>query len=228
MTKIALIADIHSNLEAFEAVLKEIKKAKVKRIFCLGDMVGYCANPNECINLIKKNKIKSVIGNHDYEAISLQNIDWFNPAARDAILWTHKQLTEANKKFLKGLPTYIEFGNMLLVHGSPRDYVYDYIFPDIDEYDLREFFIMAKKEVIAVGHSHIQFIKRFNKNKLLINPGSVGQPRDLNPEAAFCFFDTKDLKVDLKRAKYDIGKAAGKILKANLPRFLAERLYLGR
>ncbi len=227
MTRIALIADIHSNLEAFEAVLKEIKKAKVKKIFCLGDIVGYGTNPNECINLTRKNKIKSVIGNHDYEAISLQNIEWFNPAARDAILWTHKKLTEANKKFLKNLPTYLEFGNMLLVHGSPRDYIYDYIFPDTDEYDLREFFAMAKKEVIAVGHSHIQFAKKFD-NKLIINPGSVGQPRDLNPKAAFCIFDTQTLKVDLKRVKYDIGKAAGKILKAGLPRFLAGRLYLGR
>ena len=227
MTKIALISDIHSNLEAFEAVLKEIKKSKVKKIFCLGDIVGYGASPNQCIELIKKYKIKSVMGNHDYEAINLQSIEWFNPIARDAILWTNKQLTEANKKFLKKLPTYLEFENIFLVHGSPRDNIYEYIFPDVDEFDLREFFAIAKKDVIAVGHSHIQFIKEFN-NKLIINPGSVGQPRDLNNKAAFCFFDTKSLKIDLRRVEYYINKAANKILKAGLPKFLADRLYLGK
>lgn len=227
MTKIVLISDIHSNLEAFESVLKEIKKAKIKNIFCLGDVIGYAANPNECIDLIRKNKIKSIIGNHDYEAINLQNIEWFNPIARDAILWTHKQLTDANKKFLKNLPTYLEFENVFLVHGSPREHLYEYIFPDIDEFDLREFFAIAKKDIIVVGHSHIQFIKKF-QNKLIINPGSVGQPRDLNNKAAFCFFDTKSLKVNLKRIEYNIDKTANKILKAGLPKFLAERLYLGR
>ncbi len=227
MTKIALISDIHSNLEAFEAVLKEIKKSKVKRIFCLGDIVGYGASLNQCIDLIRKNKIKSVMGNHDYEAINLQGIEWFNPIARNAILWTNKQLTEANKKFLKNLPTYLEFENMFLVHGSPREHIYEYIFPDLDEFDLREFFAITKKDVIAVGHSHIQFVKEFD-NKLIINPGSVGQPRDLNNKAAFCFFDTKSLKVDLRRVEYDINKAANKILKAGLPKFLADRLYLGK
>lgn len=227
MTKIVLISDIHSNLEAFEAVLEEIKKSKVKKIFCLGDIVGYGASPNECINLIRKNRIKSIIGNHDYEAIKLQSIEWFNPIAKEAILWTHKQLTEENKKFLKNLPTYLEFENMYLVHGSPRNHIYEYIFPDTDEYDLKEFFIIVKKPVIALGHTHIQFIKKLNK-KIIINPGSVGQPRDLNPKAAFCLFNTKNLKVDLERVKYDIDKAANKILKAGLPKFLSDRLYLGR
>jgi putative phosphoesterase len=227
MTKIALISDIHSNLEAFEVILYEIKKSKVKKIFCLGDIVGYGASPNQCIELIKKYKIKSVMGNHDFEAINLQSIEWFNPIARDAILWTSKQLTEANKKFLKKLPTYLEFENIFLVHGSPRDNIYEYIFPDIDEFDLREFFVITKKDVIAVGHSHIQFVKEFD-NKLIINPGSIGQPRDLNNKAAFCFFDTKSLKVDLRRVEYDINKAANKILKAGLPKFLADRLYLGK
>ena len=103
MTKIALISDIHSNLEALKAVLKEIKKYKTKKIFCLGDVVGYGANPNECIDLVKKNKIISIMGNHDYEAVHLQGTEWFNPVARKAIFWTNKQLTEQNKKFLKNL-----------------------------------------------------------------------------------------------------------------------------
>ncbi|MEK6984404.1 MAG: metallophosphoesterase family protein [Nanoarchaeota archaeon] len=226
MTKIALISDIHSNLEAFKAVLNEIKKAKIRKIFCLGDIVGYGSSPNECIALIRKNKIKSVMGNHDCEAINLQSAEWFNQVARDAILWTHKQLTEANKKFLKSLPTHLKFENIFMVHGSPRDYIYEYIFPDTDESDFREFFAITKKQVLAIGHLHTQFIKKFN-NKLIINPGSVGQPRDLNPKAAFCLFDTKTLKVDLKRIKYNIDKAANKIFKAGLPKFLADRLYLG-
>ena len=226
MAKIALISDIHSNLEAFEAVLKEIKQYKLSKIFCLGDIVGYAANPNECVELIKKNKIKSVMGNHDYEAVNLKNIYWFNPIARIALLWTNKQLTESNKRYLGNLPTYLKFDNIFLVHGSPRDPLSEYISSDIGKSDLEELFAITKKQVIAIGHSHIQFVKKF-KGKLVINPGSVGQPRDLNKKAAYCIFETKSLKVDLLRVEYQIDKVANKILRSRLPRLLAERLYLG-
>ena len=227
MPKIALISDIHSNLEAFKAVLKEIKKLRIKIIFCLGDIVGYGANPNECIGLIRKNKIISIKGNHDHEATLLENIEWFNKDAKQAILWTKEKLTESNSRFLKNLPASLEFENVFLVHGSPRDNLYEYILPDMDDYDYAEFFSLAGKDVIACGHSHIQFFKEFN-NRIMINPGSVGQPRDLNCDAAFCVFDTISTKIDFKRVGYDIERAADKILKANLPRVLASRLYSGR
>lgn len=227
MTKIALISDIHSNLEAFQAVLNEIKKFRIKKIFCLGDIVGYGANPNECIDLIIRNRISSVKGNHDHEAILPETVEWFNEEARQAILWTKEQLKDKNKDFLKNLPTSMDFENMFLVHGSPRDNVYEYIVQDMDDYDYAELFSIAGKEVIACGHSHIQFSKEFN-SKLIVNPGSVGQPRDSNCDAAYCIFDTKTLKVDFKRAKYSIAKAADKIMKAGLPQFLASRLYSGK
>ena len=227
MTKIALISDIHSNLEAFEAVLKEIKKLKIKKTFCLGDIVGYGANPNECVDLIRNNKIISVKGNHDHEATLLENVEWFIDVAREAILWTKKQLTDKNKNFLKNLPASLEFENVLLVHGSPRDNIYDYILQDMEDYDYAEFFSLAGKDVIACGLSHVQFVKEFN-SKLILNPGSVGQPRDLNRDAAFCIFDIKSLKIDFKRVRYNIEKAANKILKVGLPSMLANRLYSGR
>ena len=227
MTKIALISDIHSNLEAFEAVLKEIKKSKISKIFCLGDIVGYGANPNECIDLIRKNKTSSIKGNHDHEATLLENIEWFNEDAKQAILWTKEKRTDSNSKFLKNLPSSLEFENIFLVHGSPRDNFYEYIFPDMEDYDFAELFAIAKKDVIACGHSHIQFSREFN-DKLIINPGSVGQPRDSNPDAAYCIFNTKTLKIEFKRVKYKIEKAAKKILKAGLPQFLASRLYSGK
>jgi predicted phosphodiesterase len=228
MTKIAVIADIHSNLEAFKAVLDDIRKKGVKEIYCTGDIIGYGASPNKCIELVKKHKIKCVSGNHDFYVIDADDISWFTPAGQEALRWTHKKLTKANMNFLKKLPaTRIEKG-IYFVHGSPRDPLHEYVFPESDDWELKKFFSMAKKsKILALGHAHIPFVKKVNGH-LVFNPGSVGQPRDNDSRASYCVFDTDKKKAEFVRVKYEIKKSAEKILKAKLPQSLAERLYLGR
>lgn len=224
--QLAIISDIHSNLEAFKAVLKDIKKRKIKKIYCAGDIVGYGANPEECIDLIKENKITSVMGNHDLCCANLQKIEWFNEYGQKAALYQNKILTLKNKKFLLKLPKIIKKENLFIVHGSPINPLYEYIFPEISAWDLREFFNLTKKPILIMGHTHVPFIQKF-KNKLVINPGSVGQPRDANPKASYCILDTKNLKAKIIKISYNIDIAANKILKAKLPNFLAQRLFLG-
>src|SRR3989338_6257691 len=128
--KIAIIADVHSNLEALEGVLKDISNKDVDDIICLGDIVGYGANPNEVIELIKKKNIKCLKGNHDLNAVTLEKLDWFNDFAKEALKWTNKVLTEENKQFLKELPETLEIkdkeNRLLAVHGSPKDHLYEY------------------------------------------------------------------------------------------------------
>lgn len=228
MTKIAVIADIHGNLEAFKAVLKDINKKSIKEIYCTGDIIGYGASPNECINLLRKNKIKSVSGNHDFYVIDVDNISWFTPAGQKALRWTNKKLTKPNINFLKKLPATLIDKKIYFVHGSPRDPLHEYVFPESDEWELKNFFKNAKQsKVLALGHAHIPFKKKVN-GYLIFNPGSVGQPRDGDARASYCIFDTVTEKIDFYRIPYDITKAAEKIIKAKLPKSLAERLYLGR
>ncbi len=225
--KLALISDIHSNLEALKAILKDIKKRKIKNIYCAGDIVGYGASPNECIKLVKENNVLSVMGNHDLCCANLKRIEWFNRYGQKAALYQNKILTLKNKQFLLKLPKIIRKDSFFIVHGSPKDALYEYVFPEISSWDFKEFFNLIKKQILIMGHTHIPFIKKF-KNKLIINPGSVGQPRDANPKASYSILDNKNLKAEIIRIPYNIKIAANKIIKNNLPDFLAERLFLGQ
>lgn len=224
--KIVLISDIHGNLEALNAVLRELKKIKIKNIYCLGDISDYGGSSNECIEIIRKNKITCIQGNHDLNAVTLERLEWFNEMAQVSVKITNKLLTEKNKKFLLNLPKKLEIENLFLVHGSPRDYLYEYIYPDTEDDIFEELVKIAKKQIIAMGHTHTPFIKKIG-NKLVINPGSVGQPRDGNNKASFCILDNKKLKAEIIRVKYDVKKAADKIMKIGMPHFLAERLFEG-
>lgn len=224
--KIALIADVHANLEAFTRILKETKKRKIRKILCLGDIVDYGANSNECIELIRKNKIPTLMGNHDLNAVTLERIEWFNSLAQISCKLTNKLLIEKNKKFLLKLPKTMKYENIFLVHGSPRDYLYDYTYPETPDSVFDEFFKIAKKKIIVMGHTHIPFIKKIKKG-LIINAGSVGQPRDGNNKACFCILDNKKLKAEIVRVKYDVSKAAKKIIRARMPHFHASRLFQG-
>jgi len=226
MTKIAIISDIHSNFEAFKNVLKKIKKLGIKKIYCCGDIVGYGAEPNECVELIRKDKIISIMGNHDIGCVNLQDKELFNQWGRAAIEWSNKILNEENKGFLFNLPKTLEAEGVYFVHGSPRDYLWEYVYPDDSAWSFREFFNKIGKDVLVMGHTHVPFIRDF-KGKLAINPGSVGQPRDGNAKASFCILDTVKKKAEIKRIKYDVKKTADKIKKAGLPEFLAERLFKG-
>jgi len=229
--KVAFISDIHSNIEALSAVMEDIKSQRIEKIICCGDIVGYNANPNECCFTIKSLGIKTVMGNHDFAGSSLKDLNKFNDYAKASLEWTNKVLKKEYKEFLLKLPkTYKEkIGefDLFVVHGSPSDPLYEYVFPQTSDYDLKNFLEKTKSDIIVVGHTHIPFVKRYGR-KLFINCGSVGQPRDSDPRACYCIIDFETLRVELRKVKYDIDSAAKKVITSGLPRYLAERLYLGR
>jgi len=239
--KYAIISDIHANLEALDATLKQIDKLSVDKIICLGDIVGYGANPNECVERIRQRKIDSIIGNHDAVACGKTEPDNFNPVAKDAAIWTRSSLTEENKKFFSELPESRLVDDFLIVHGAISDPDH-YIFTAYDA--LIEFNLMKKQSVCFFGHTHVRTYYMFQndsstshydyefkidaKAKYLINPGSVGQPRDRDPRASFLVYDMEKRTVEFTRVEYDISSAQKKIVEAGLDRRLAERLSFGR
>lgn len=243
----AIISDIHSNLEAFTAVLQKIDSLDVDGIIALGDIVGYNANPNECIETIKERKIKSVMGNHDLRACYLKEPDNFTTNARKAVLWTRSVLKKENLEFLKTLPKTISLHDKkgTALHGSLTNTVNTYILsPWIA---LENFKILennpALPPVCFFGHTHIRIAYQYIEKRVLtlhekeilldprslylINPGSVGQPRDRDPRASFITYDTEKSLIVSYRVPYDIIICYEKIIKAGLPVELAERLKIG-
>ncbi len=228
--KVAFIADPHGNLPALEAVLNEIGNLK---IFCCGDLVGYNPFPNEVIEMLRNKKIPCILGNHDFVAAEndtsvfkrIELKEGFNPVAYKAIEWTQKNLKPENLKFLKSLPLFYETKDFYMVHGSPRNPLEEYIFP---HHPYMESFLEGiKQNLLVLGHTHQPMIKKFGE-KTILNPGSVGQPRDGNPKASFAIYDTKTQEAEIKRVEYDIEKVADKILESGLPQELAMRLFHGR
>ncbi len=220
--KIAFISDIHGNSIALEEVLDDIGKME---IICLGDIVGYNPFPNESIEIIKEKKIKCIMGNHDY-AVLTGDVAWFNPIAARAIIWTREVLNEENIEYLKSLKTVIKDKNVYCVHGSPLDPLEEYVFPNYPITLLKEFLKVAGTRAVAMGHTHIPFVKYLNEG-IIFNPGSVGQPRDNDPRAAYAIFDFKEESVEIVRVEYNIDKVAKEIIKVGLPKELALRLYKG-
>jgi len=242
---IAVISDIHSNLEALHAVLEDLKDRNIQKIFCLGDLVGYGASPNECIQLVLENKMDCLAGNHDRAAVSLKKIEFFNSYAKDAALWTNSTLTEENKEILKNLPTSIIGEQAVFVHGaiSGKD---DYILNTANGIENIKLLKQQYPEhnICFFGHTHIKNIFFEDEGFLpvsyttpvtlkpdycyLINPGSVGQPRDGNPDASYLIFDEENTTVQHVVVPYDIKLAQKKIIDAGLPPFLASRLEMGK
>lgn len=226
--KIGLIADMHSNLSAFKAVLDDMPR--VDQIVCAGDLVGYAAEPNEVVNLAKSKHLLVVMGNHDYAALT-RDVKGFNPIAARAALWTADNLTGENLKFLSGLPTHLElkFGKhkLYLVHGSPRDPLNEYIFPEMSNHDFAGIVKNVDADVVVLGHTHVP-MNRMILGKLVVNPGGVGQPRDRDPRASYAVLTLgKELKIEHRRVEYDIEGTAKKIKVAGLPEELAARLFFG-
>ncbi|WP_457754468.1 metallophosphoesterase family protein [Thermococcus sp.] len=229
---IGLISDIHSNWEALQAVWKEVKKADV--IFCMGDLVGYGANPNEVVEFfkeqMKKREILCVRGNHD-NAVAF-GMDWgFNPYARAAVRWHQQVMSIENLEFLRKLPIRQLFTDdtgrsYLIIHGSPRAPLDEYLFPWFPDSELRDVLSYVKQDDLVVGHTHMPMLRKIDGRRI-INPGGVGQPRDGDWRAAYAFIDTETQEVIFERVEYDIDKAVRKIIKAGLPKFLAYRLYEG-
>ncbi len=239
------ISDIHGNIEALEEAFALLTKARVDKIFSAGDIVGYGPNPSECVNLIRINKVKSVIGNHDYAVNDKYEENLFNTYAKEAIQWTRNNLSTDDLAFLKGLPFSLSHDGFVVFHGllnstSPFTYV-------LSDYEAWRCFKNMEAQLGFFGHTHIAgcFIMQTSGKivhlsgaahlqieieegkKYLVNVGSVGQPRDGNPESALAIFDSDKMKIEIVRFSYDIEKTYAKILKAGLPSFLGERLFVG-
>lgn len=241
--KAAIISDIHSNLEALLVVLKDIKKRRLKSIFCLGDLVGYGANPNECVDLCMKESKVIVAGNHDWAAINKTDVSTFNPVAAQAIKWTQEQITKDGVNKLKSLQLTQKVDNLLLVHATPKDpEKWSYLL-SLEEFEKE--FTHFKEQICFIGHSHIPAaiyqddngycdIVRDNpfplvaKRRYIVNVGSVGQPRDLDPRASYAIYDGNKNGIEIVRLDYNIPLAQQKIVMGGLPEVLADRLLAGR
>lgn len=239
----AIISDIHGNLEALTATLECIDRRQISQIVCLGDVVGYGASPDACVNLIRERGIPTILGNHDAVACGLEEPWGFNLVALSAVKWTAEQLSPDNSAWLKNLPLRLDYDSFLAVHATPEGSGWDYIFsweetlPHIAR--LRE----QNRRLCFFGHTHCP--GAFSEDGLyaleedspfeldpgkvyLINPGSVGQPRDDDPRASLGIFDTDSNEFELLRVPYPVDVAAKRILDAGLPAFLADRLHRGR
>ncbi len=229
----AVISDVHSNLEALVTVLKEIESKNVDEIICLGDIVGYGANPDEVAEIVRNEAKYVVRGNHDDAVFNIASFDIVNSYAKAAITYTRGLLTEANSKWLKELPLTQAIDNVLLVHASPSEPDgWNYIF---SEQDARVELASFEERVCLIGHTHVPVIfkERIRNDpehrwRELINVGSVGQPRDGDNRASFGVIDTDNFTYENFRVEYNYETASRKIIAAGLPPLLGERLKKGR
>jgi diadenosine tetraphosphatase ApaH/serine/threonine PP2A family protein phosphatase len=238
----AVIADVHGNWEALQSVLDDlVSLAEPWKLLCLGDTVGYGANPNECLDRVRELTEVMVAGNHDLAAVDQAETAFFNPLAREAIAWTRRELSDANRKALRVLPYLRREGAALLVHATPCD-------PPAWEYlsagwSARLQFDCFAEPVCFVGHSHVPLILAMSPeglrmpspqsvqlpedHRFIVNVGSVGQPRDRDPRAAYGLFDPQKGSLTIRRVPYDVTTARTKIIRAGLPRELGDRLLVG-
>ncbi len=237
-----IISDIHANLAAFEAVLADA--GPFDMAWCLGDMVGYGPDPNECIERLLELPHICVAGNHDWAAIKKLKISDFNPDAARACLWTRKQLTSQNRDYLLSLPQRIVRDDFTIVHGSPRHPIWEYIlYPAIAAVNFAHF----DTQFCLVGHTHVPVIFRYRpqgvceafppsyhhpmplgEDRLIINPGSVGQPRDGDPRASYAILDPEKLTIEYRRVAYPIEVTQKRMMEKGLPLWLIKRLEFGR
>jgi predicted phosphodiesterase len=239
--RIAIFGDIHANLEAFEVVLADAREQGCTSYICLGDVVGYNANPRECLEIVQSLKCPVVKGNHDDYASSDSSLESFNPLAEVAIQWTRDQLTPPEKFWLGGLPLIAKIRGFTVVHASLDDPAgWGYV---LNQLDAAASFSKQTTDLCFFGHTHTprayikdssvvgmpfdQLILEPGK-RYFVNAGSVGQPRDGDWRAAYVVFDQEKRLIQLRRLRYDLEKTQGKILKAGLPPRLADRLAFGK
>lgn len=228
--KYAVISDIHSNFEALMKVMRDIHKKHVDEIVCLGDVVGYGANPDEVAEVVRSEVKYAVRGNHDDALYDDNTYSMINPYARAAVDYSRDVLSAENSEWLKSLPLTHKIGDVLLVHSSPSDpHEWKYV---ISETDARVELLAFEEKICLIGHTHIPVIFRRKIDdstvRELINVGSVGQPRDGDNRASYGIIDTANLTYENFRIEYDYQLAGNKIIAAGLPPFLAERLERGR
>jgi len=238
-----IFSDVHSNLEALEAVRRAVKFEAIDEYLCAGDLVGYAANPNECVAELKSLGAIAVAGNHDQASLGLFPTEYFNDSAAKSIFWTKCRLDDESKAFLNLLPLIYKDANLTLVHGSlenPQSFNY---ISDVDS--SRSSFELLQSKVCFIGHTHVpqvfimdeagfinnHFAYEFeveDSKRYIVNVGSVGQPRDGIPLPSFCVYDTELRHISIKRVTYDREFARQKILEVGLPRSLGDRLLSGR
>ncbi len=239
----AVLADIHSNLEAFQAVLRDLEeKGGVDEIWCLGDIVGYGPDPRDCIQLLRRHRCACVAGNHDWAAIGKLDTSAFNPDAAAASQWTAAALKKEDVDYLAGLPLTLRLGDFTLAHGSPREPIWEYV---LSAQAARANFGCFDSRFCLIGHSHSPLLFELDSGnscrlhqlpeqlslktecRFIINCGSVGQPRDGDPRASYAIIDTDQDSLWHYRVKYDFKVTQEKILDAGLPVHLASRLSVG-
>jgi len=240
----AILADIHGNLTAFKAVLDDIEgRGGVDEIWCLGDIVGYGPEPVECIALLKELNHRCIAGNHDWAVVGKLELADFNPEAAAACLWTAQQLSLSEADYLKELPLSLRCDDFTLVHGSPREPLWEYL---LSPQDARNNFSRFETGSCLIGHSHVPLIFEFlgedgfclqrpigetflkpDGHRLIINPGGVGQPRDGDPRASYAIYDGDGNTISHYRVPYDIEDTQGKMIERGLPHRLAARLSYG-
>ena len=242
MATIAIISDIHGNFAALEAVVRDLDRQGADGICCLGDTVGYGGSPNQCLDLLRERRAICILGNHDAVAAGLDSAEDFNAVAREAAHWTADTLSPANTTFLRSLPeSRVTRHRALLVHGAPDDrdrYLWEDDEMMAEAVALR---VAGRAKVCFFGHTHLPSLAGEDfavdgdedRHELaagkgwLINPGSVGQPRDGDPRASYALWRTEPGEIEFRRVVYDISRAQGRIEKAGLPDSLAERLLVG-
>jgi len=228
LKRIAIISDVHANLEALEAVLGE---AQGLDTLCLGDLVDYGANPNEVIETVRLRGIKTVMGNHDWAAVS-GDTSLFNAKAAMSSIWTRRHLSGQNLEFVRTLApefrTRFELADAYLTHGSPDDRLWEYVDPTTHSDLFGHYLTKLGVRLIGLGHTHVPYVWK-DKGKIVFNPGSVGQPRDGDPRASFAVLsvEEEEVRVDIRRVGYEVQKAASKIREAGLPESHASRLFSG-
>ena len=244
MMKVAVISDIHANRQAFEAVLEEIAASDAAELWCLGDLVGYGADPDACVALARNHAAVCLAGNHDMAVTGEIPMDEFSRGASLAAQWTQEVISAENLQFLSSLRPQGQEGPVGLYHASPRDPVWEYVLSAL----LAELCLDSQDQRIGlIGHSHVAlaFVREqgepatgeprragaeldISSGEWLLNPGSVGQPRDGDPRAAWLLLDLDGQSVSFRRTEYDVTGAAAAIRAARLPDSLAERLEYGQ
>jgi predicted phosphodiesterase len=242
--RVLVISDIHANLTALETVLSAATEQDYEAVWCLGDLVGYGPDPNECVERIRDlPNLVCLIGNHDQAALGKIPLERFNQDARAAASWTQRTLSESNEAYLLSLPSRVSFDRFTLAHGSPRQPVWEYIL-DPQTADMN--FDAFETPYCLVGHSHLPLVfhrppedgrtemhavpwgqKLELEPRMILNPGSVGQPRDMDPRAAFALVDTESMTWLPLRVEYDVSEVQNRMMQAGLPERQALRLMAG-
>ncbi len=237
-----VISDIHANLTALETVLADA--GTFDATWCLGDLVGYGPDPNECIErIVQLPNLQCILGNHDAAAVGTIDVDSFNPEARKTVLWTQERLTSANKEYLKNLPERLDLEFITLVHGSPYKPIWEYL---LDTRSATFNFELFETPYCFVGHTHLPVMYYLPDDRVtaqlvvpehisqmtlapraILNPGSVGQPRDRDPRAAYAMLDLTDFTWEWRRVAYDIPDVQERMRKENLPERHIARLSAG-